>query len=307
MMRLGGSADVGAAGHLVHFLKADIFQGALDLGEGNVLPELPHDGGCHLRHDIVALFNRPDQLKNLRLVRDGAERATHHTLTAAHAFVVVDLRAAELVRDDGLYPARLRAGPHLMRDCVVGTGCLTFAAADTFFPVDHRFSVHDGNRVLRTGRHARLSDAATALIAHLINVVLARVAGRRNHLHQRRLVILIGNIALIQPAGKVHGLIRGAQGHAHGKAHPLRRDRPFAVDAFAVLGHLGGRNGIGNRFDIVVNFLGGGLVSDLRHFFEYLVSEADDGSFQSSHKCLLLLHRIFEKIFSSAFNDFIFI
>lgn len=63
MMRLGGSADVGAAGHLVHFLKADIFQGALDLGEGNVLPELPHDGGRHLRHDIVALFNRPDQLK----------------------------------------------------------------------------------------------------------------------------------------------------------------------------------------------------------------------------------------------------
>lgn len=59
MMRLGGSADVGAAGHLVHFLKADIFQGALDLGEGNVLPELPHDGGRHLRHDIVALFNLP--------------------------------------------------------------------------------------------------------------------------------------------------------------------------------------------------------------------------------------------------------
>ena len=61
------------------------------------------------------------------------------------------------------------------------------------------------------------------------------------------------------------------------------------------------------QFDIVVNFLGGGLVSDLRYLFEYLVSEADDGSFQSSHKCLLLLHRIFEKIFSSAFNDFIFI
>ena len=109
-----------------------------------------------------------------------------------------------------------------------------------------------------------MRNAVAALVAHHILVVGALVARRGNNLHEGRLVILIGNVARVEPFGDVNGLVCGTERKAHRKAHALRGNLTLAVNILSVLGFFVGRDYVRNRLDIACNRIG--FVGNLCHF-----------------------------------------
>ena len=57
-----------------------------------------------------------------------------------------------------------------------------------------------------------MGEAALAHVADLVPSFLAGLAGRRNYLHKRGLIIFVGYIAGLHAGGQVYWLILRAQG-----------------------------------------------------------------------------------------------
>ena len=83
-----------------------------------------------------------------------------------------------------------------------------------------------------------MGEAALAHVADLVPSFLAGLAGRRNDLHKRGLVIFVGYIAGFHASGQMHRLILRAQRQSHGKPETLAHDRAGTVDAFSISGSL---------------------------------------------------------------------
>ena len=283
VVRLGGRAHICAVRHLVHFLETDVFERSFDFPERNVRAELTDDGGRDFRHDFIPLLDRADQLEDLRLIGNRAERAADHALTAADALLRVDARAPEPVAGNRLDAARLRARTRSVRDRLVRAGGFALPALNALVLIDDgfpRLCIH-GNRALRTDRHAISRNAAAALVAHFILVLFAAIARRGNDLHERRFVVAVRDIARVQPVCDVRGAILRIERHTHRKTDALRRDRAFAVNALAIHGRFRRRDLIRDFFQIARdvfrfkrNF--GDLDKDLPPQFFYR-------SFQTSH------------------------
>ena len=284
MMRLGGSAHIRTVRDLVDFLEANFFERRLDLPERYIGSELPDDRGGDFGDDLIPLRDGADELEDLRFIGDRTERTGDHALSAADALRGIDGRPPEPVARDRLHAARLRAGTRPVRDRFVRTGGFAFPAFDTFSLVDDRLSrlFIDGDRSLGADRHAIARNTAAALIADLIDVILALVARRRNDLHERRFIVFIRNIARIQPARDMDGPVLRAQGHTHRKTDALGRNRALAIDALAVLRLFGRRYFIRDRLDVVIDVFR--IIRDAGDFNKNLPAQLDDGCFQSSHR-----------------------
>ena len=284
VVRLGGSPHVRAVRDFEDFLEADVFEGGLDAPQRRLGAELPHDGGRHDGDDLIPAADGAPELEDLRLIGNGAERAAHHALAAAHAFLGIDGSPAQRIARNGLDAARVRAGAHLVGDGVVRAGSLALAALDALLAVDDRSAVlADGDGALGADRHARARHAAAALVAHFIDVVLALIASRGNDLHERGFVIFVGNIARIQPRRDVDGPVLRAERHAEGEAHALGSDGALAVDALAVLRHLRRGDGVRDGLDGAVDVLVIHKICDLGDFDKDLSSQFGDRSIDTSH------------------------
>ena len=293
VMRLGRCADVCAVRNFIDFLETDIFERRLDLPERYVWAELTDDGRRNFRNDFVALFDRADQLEDLRLIGNRTERTADHALTAPDALFGIDARTPEAVARDRLYAARLRARTRSVRDRLVRASCLALAALDALVLVDDgfsRFSVH-GDRALGTDRHAIARNTAAALIADFVLIFFASVACRRNDLHERRFVITVGNVARIQPVRDMGGTILRIERHTHRKADAFGGDGALTINALAVHRRLRRRDLVRDLFQIA------------RHIFRFecnfcdldedLPSQLFDRSFQTSHSLLSSLLELY--------------
>src|SRR5699024_7221470 len=182
-----------------------------------------------LRDDRLAPAERSRKLEDLGFARDRSERAVHHPHSAGYTFVIVDERSAVLVRHNGIHAACLLAGALFLGDRIIGTDRFALAALDAFFLIDKRFPVHHGDRAPGTDLLAGMCQTALAYIADLIFILLAALARRGDDLHQRRLIIFLGNIARLHARGQMDRLVLRTEGQAHCQAEPLPYDGAGAI------------------------------------------------------------------------------
>ena len=74
-------------------------------------------------NDLVTALDGLDQLEDLALVDDSAERAVDKAHTAGNALIVIDLGTAVLVRVDRAHAAGGGAGTLGLDDGAVGGSC----------------------------------------------------------------------------------------------------------------------------------------------------------------------------------------
>ena len=234
MVRLGDRAHIRAERHFEYVPEPEFQKRGFDPPGRRLFSELSHVRRCDLHHNFVAPFQSAYQLKDLRFVRDRTERTTDHAHAAGHAFVVVDLCAAQIVALDGFHAARFRARARVVGDGVVRADGLAPPALDTLGLIDERSAVYDRNGALGAHFRTGMRHAAAAVIRDLVKVGRARRARGGNDLHQRRFVILVRDVAFPQSARDMHGYVLGAQRQPHRKAHAFRTDGALAPDAFAV-------------------------------------------------------------------------
>ena len=279
-MGLGHAALVRADGHLVYVLEAQQLQRGLDLRGGDLVAELSGEGRGHLGIDLLAVLHGADQLEDLALVGDGAEGAGDHAHAAGHALVLVDAGAAHAVGLNGLHAAGLGAGALVVGDGVVGADVLATAALDALALVDDGLAVHLLNGAARAHGGAGMGDAAAALVGHHIGAVGAGGAGRGDHLHQRRLVVLLVDVGFGESVGDVGGAVVGAQAQAHGQAQLLGHDGALLPDVAVVYGNVAGDDLVGNFFEIGQRGVTPGQPGDGR---EDLMAQLADGGIDTSH------------------------
>src|SRR5699024_8808597 len=123
----------------------------------------------------------------------------------------------------------------LFRNGVIGADRLTLSALDTFGLVDKGFPIHKGDGPLRTDLHTGVGQTALAHVADVVSLLLTGLAGRRDHLHGRRLIIFVGDIAGLSSRRKMDRLVLRAQGQSHGQPESLADDSPGSVHALPVL------------------------------------------------------------------------
>ena len=228
-----------------------------------------------------------DQLEDLGFVGDRTERAVYHTLSAGNAQVVVDDRPALLVILDRTHAAGSRTWPYLMGYGIIRTYRLTLTAFDTLLRIDHRPAVLHGNRPAGTDLAAGMRHTAHTVIRHIITVLRAGITGRRNDLHQRRLIVLLVDIALLKPLRQMHGLILRPQGKPHGETDPLTHNGPLSVDIlifrFFIIHDL-----IRKGLHVILQILR--LISQTGHFFKNTTSVLTNLRINSSHDRTSLSH-----------------
>lgn len=105
MVRFFDGAEVRADGDFIDVLEAELLERLDEDFRGSQRAELSDEGRSDFGVDFLVLLQRQRELEDLRLVGDGAERAVDQTQTAGDALVVVDDRAALLVRSDRVHPA----------------------------------------------------------------------------------------------------------------------------------------------------------------------------------------------------------
>ena len=177
--------------------------------------------------------------------------------------------ASHVVRLNGSYAAGLLTGTFFLRYGIVRTDGLALSALDAFILIYVGFPPYHGNRVFGADLYTGVGKAALAHVADLVPSFLAGLAGRRNDLHKRGLVIFVGYIAGFHASGQMHRLILRAQRQSHGKSETLAHDRAGTVDAFSVFLGLFIYHLIWNGFHIVIQRVSVGFKSKPCHFLEY--------------------------------------
>ena len=211
VMSFGDRSDIRAKSHFIHSGESKSFQSSLELTGSHVLAELADVGRRHDGDNIVAFPERMGKLENLGFVRDRAEGAADLTHTAGYAFVFQNTCASLFVASDGLHTAGLLAGAYIMRDRVIRTDRFAFSTFDTFLLVDDRLAVDHGNSAFGADLHTGMRHAAPAHIGDNIFIWRTGRAGRGDHLHKRRFIIFLVDIAGRKTVGKMHRLIFRAE------------------------------------------------------------------------------------------------
>ena len=279
-------ADIRADRDLDHIGKAELLHGREELRHGHVLAELADERRRDDGHDLVALEHGADDLIDLALVDDRAERAAHEALAAGDAAVIVDAGLAIFVDADGVHAAGGLTRALEVGDGVVRTGSGAFAALDAELLVDAALAVDKFDRALRAHALARGGEAA---LTQLVDTVLPRragVAGVGDDVDERRLVILLGDGGLIHALGQKRARLHGLEGQTHGQPHALAGDGALEKHGLAVQRALAGDDLEGDILHI-------GVVAGVCHpgdLGEDFFSDLCDQRRDSAHDNLLLLH-----------------
>ena len=248
-------AQIGAERDLLHAGEAELLEGLAELVDVALAAELADEGGRDLGNDLVAGVDGHDHLEDLALVGDGAEGTVDQALTAADALLVVDLCVAVLVGADGAHAARHGAGTLEVMDGVVGAGLGAQPAVDALLLIDVGLLVLEGDGALGADLAAGVREAALAGVAHLVDVVLAGVAGELDDVDQRRLVVGLGNRGVDDAVGHALRLVDALQRQAHGQANALRHDGALEEDGLAVGRDLAGDDLVGQALEISLGVL----------------------------------------------------
>ena len=270
-LRLLHRADVRAAGHLIDVRKADLAQCGAHLFRGGQRAKLSDKGRSHLGDDLVAALDGLNQLEDLGLVRDGAERAADQALAAGDALVVVDFGAAVLVAFDGVDAAGGRAGALAFDDGRIGAGLGAAAALDALGLVNLGAAVDDADRLDRADHRAGVGQAVAAQVGDGVAGLLAGVAGEGNDVDERRFIKHVGDGAVVHSLRNRRVLVHRTQRQSDCQAQPLTDDGALLKDAVAVVGDLSGNDGVRQLLDpgIVPVLIGqtGNLGKDLSSDF----------------------------------------
>ena len=108
-MRFINGAQVSTDGNFCSVGKAQARRNLAQFGGGHV-GELVDKGRCHDGDDFISALDGLDQLEDLALIHDSAERAVDQAHTAGYALVVINICAAMLVRTNSTNAASLGAG-----------------------------------------------------------------------------------------------------------------------------------------------------------------------------------------------------
>ena len=141
-----------------------------------------------------------------------------------------------------------------MADGIIWTDIFALSAFYAFFLINDGFAVDHGNRALGTDALAGMGHTAHAGACHLIMILRACVTRGRDNLHQRRLIVFLPDIALLQALGQVPGMlpVLRPQAHPHGQSNALTDYGSVTVDALPVQRLFIIYNLIGKRFHIVL-------------------------------------------------------
>ena len=77
---------------------------------------------------MVTLENRLDNLEDLTLIHNGAERTGYEALAAGHTLILIDHSSAMLIGNDGIHTAGYLTRPLHMDNGMVGAGFFAFSA-----------------------------------------------------------------------------------------------------------------------------------------------------------------------------------
>src|SRR5699024_3492231 len=127
----------------------------------------------------------------------------------------------------------------------------TFSALDAFFLVYVGTVIYHGDRVFWTDLLARMSQTSLTDIAHLVFILLTALARGWDHLHQRRLIIFLGDIACLHTRGQMDRLILRAKGKPHCQTQPFSYDGARAVCTLTVFLGIVVYDLIGNSLHII--------------------------------------------------------
>ena len=92
---------------------------------------------------------------------------------------------------------------HLMADRVVRADSLAFTAPDTFFRINMGLPFTIETASLGAYLLAGMSHTAPAFVRNHVAVHRTGIACRRDHLYQRRFIIFLIDITLVQPLGQM--------------------------------------------------------------------------------------------------------
>src|SRR5699024_3011412 len=226
--------------------EAHLRQGGAQLLGGVQGGELVDEGRGHQGVDPVAAVEALDQLVDLALVGDGAEGAVDQALAAGDALGIVDLSAAQSVRVDGAHAAGSGAGTLGLDDGVVGAHVHAAAALDALLLVDGGTAGLPDDGVLGAHLHAGVGQAALAQVRDLDHLFGATVAGELDDVDQRGVVVLVGDVGVLQDRDHAVVLVHAAGGQADGQADALLNDGPLQEDVLAKFALLAGDDLIGD-------------------------------------------------------------
>ena len=285
-------AQVSADGDLDDVTEAQSLQRSLELAGRGQRRELVDEGRGDEGVDAVAAVKALNELVDLALVGDGTEGAVDQTLAAGHALAVVDLSAAQLVGVDGTHAAGSGAGALGLDDGVVGADGHAAAALDALVLIDGGAAALPSDGLLGADFHTGVSEAALTQVGDLDQLLGAAVAGELDDIHQRGVVILIGDGSVLQTGDDAVVLVHAAGGQAHGQTHALLDDGALKEDVLAELAFLTGDDGVRDLAHQVVCLLA--LDVGIGHpcnLGEHLAADLDDRRIDSSetHSNLSLL------------------
>ena len=128
-----------------------------------------------------------------------------------------------------------------------------------------------------------MGKAALTQVGDLDQLFRAAVAGKLDHVHQRGIVILIGDGCILQTGDDTVVLVHAAGGQTHGQTHTLLNDGALQEDVLAQLAFLTGDDGVGDLAHQVVGLLALDVgVSHACHLGEHLTADLDDRGIDSS-------------------------
>ena len=79
-----------------------------------------------------------------------------------------------------------------------------------------------------------MCKATHTFVCHFIAILRAGIAGRCDHLHERRLIIFLVNIALLHALTDLHRLVLRAQRHSHRKPRALADNLALPIDVVPI-------------------------------------------------------------------------
>ena len=226
------------------------------------------------------MLDRPDDLRNLALVGNGAKRAVHEAHTTAHALLVVDVGTAMLVGADGAHATGRGTGPHVMVDGLIRAGALAHATVDAGVLVYVGPFVHKRDGLLGTHLAAGVRETALAHVGDLVHVVLAGIAGELDDVDERWLVVRhVVDLRVVEAVRDALRPIHALQRQAHGQANALADDGTLQEDALAVGGDVARKDLEGQLVEGIVDVgIGHGrvlarLVADLRYLAKHIATD----------------------------------
>ena len=175
-----------------------------------------------------------------------------------------------------------------MRNRVIRTDGFAFSTFDTFLLIDDRLAVDHGNRAFGADLHTGMRHAAPAHIGDNIFIGRTGRAGRGDHLHKRRFIIFLVDIAGSKAVGKMHRLILRAERKSHCKTDPFAGDRALTVNTVTVFRPFL-NNFIWDGLDIMDQSLVRGLEPNLRDSCKNFMTYSFYRSVKISHHNIFLL------------------